>query len=128
MSSYSPLLEQLSKSKSIDRHPLMVNPQMRVTDVINWLNERQSSYALVVKEKRLVGIFTERDVVRIAAHQLSLENSRIQSVMTPDPITVSVDQDQGILALLDWLWQISTLNELKPLNSKGFDRIKIPFY
>ena len=32
------------------------------------------------------------------------------------------------LALLDWLWQISNLNELKPLSSKGSNRIKSLFY
>ncbi|MEQ8383170.1 MAG: CBS domain-containing protein [Coleofasciculus sp. A1-SPW-01] len=105
MSSFSPLLAQLSQSKSIDRHPLIVTPQMRVTEVINRLNEHQSSYVLVVQEKRLVGIFTERDFVRIAAQQLSLENLSIQSVMTPDPITVSIDQDQGIFSILYLLRQ-----------------------
>ena len=35
---------------------------------------------------------------------------------------------QAIMALLDWLWQISNLNELKPLSSKGSNRIKSLFY
>ncbi|MEQ9371836.1 MAG: CBS domain-containing protein [Coleofasciculus chthonoplastes F3-SA18-01] len=118
MSSCSPLLAQLSQSKSIDRHPLIVTPQMRVTEVINWLNERQSSYALVVQQKRLVGIFTERDFVRIAAHQLPLENSRIQSVMTPDPITVSIEQDQGIFSIL-YLLRQHHIRHLPVINKGG---------
>lgn len=105
MSSSSPLLEQLSQSRAIDCNPLIVTPQTRVTDVINWLNERQISYALVVKRKRLVGIFTERDFVRIAAQQIPLENLRIQAVMTPDPVTVSLDQDQGVFSIISLLRQ-----------------------
>ena len=114
----SSLLQQLSQSQAIDRNPLIVTPQMRVTEIINRLTERQSSYALVVQQKRLVGIFTERDFVRIAAQQLPLDNLSIQSVMTPDPVTVSVDQDQGVFFILYLLRQYH-IRHLPVINQGG---------
>ncbi|MEQ8537207.1 MAG: CBS domain-containing protein [Coleofasciculus sp. D1-CHI-01] len=114
----SSLLQQLSQSQAIDRNPLIVTPQMRVTEIIDRLTERQSSYALVVQQKRLVGIFTERDFVRIAAQQLPLDNLSIQSVMTPDPVTVSVDQDQGVFFILYLLRQYH-IRHLPVINQGG---------
>jgi len=99
------LLQELTQSKAVDRDPLIVTPKMRVVEVMDCLNERQISYALVCHKKQLVGIFTERDVVRIAAQQMSLDSLTIESVMTPDPITVEADQDQGIFSILYLLRQ-----------------------
>jgi CBS domain-containing protein len=51
---------------------------------------------LVIEEGRLVGIFTERDVVfRVVAPGLDARKTRISEVMTPDPVTIHPDKPFG---------------------------------
>ena len=50
--------------------------------------EVRSSCVLVVEEGRLLGIFTERDVVRLSAQQCSLPNLTMQAIMTEAVVTL----------------------------------------
>lgn len=118
MSSNVALLQELSKLPTVDRNPIIVTPKMRVVEVMDYLDQRQSSYALVCDKKQLVGIFTERDVVRIAAQQMSIDSLTIESVMTPDPITVDEDQDQGIFSIL-YLLRQHNIRHLPVVDQRG---------
>jgi CBS domain-containing protein len=42
---------------------------------------------------RLVGIFTERDVLRLAGESVDLRQVTVAEVMTPNPVSVSPDVD-----------------------------------
>jgi len=42
---------------------------------------------------RLVGIFTERDVLRLAGDGVDLQHTTVAEVMTANPVTVSPDVD-----------------------------------
>lgn len=56
---------------------------------------------LVVKEGRLVGIFTERDAVhRVLAAGRDPGKTRLADVMTPDPKTVAPDESFGYALLM----------------------------
>jgi CBS domain-containing protein len=56
---------------------------------------------MVVRDKRLVGIFTERDAVfRVIAEGRDPATTRISEVMTPDPVTVDPDEIFGRALLL----------------------------
>lgn len=47
----------------------------------------------VCEGARLVGIFTERDVLRLAGAGVDLEHTPVAEVMTRDPVSVSPDAD-----------------------------------
>ncbi len=49
--------------------------------------------AVVMDGAYLVGVFTERDVVRAAASGSDLTSSPVSEWMTPDPVTASPDLD-----------------------------------
>ncbi|MBL0141785.1 MAG: CBS domain-containing protein [Betaproteobacteria bacterium] len=56
---------------------------------------------MVVEDRKLVGIFTERDAVfRVIAQGLDPSTTRISEVMTPDPVTVDPDEIFGRALLL----------------------------
>ena len=57
---------------------------------------RQSSFALVMTGDQLVGIFTERDLVKLAAASIQLESAKISDVMTSDVITLQAEANQDI--------------------------------
>jgi CBS domain-containing protein len=58
--------------------------------VLRMLEEGVGSVA-VCEEGRLVGIFTERDVLALAGDGADLDGVRVDDVMTRDPITVDAD-------------------------------------
>lgn len=51
--------------------------------------------AVVMEGSVLMGIFTERDVLRAAAARVDLTSSRISEWMTGDPVTASPDMETG---------------------------------
>ena len=63
--------------------------------------ERKVGAVLVVEQKRLVGIFTERDVVfRVVAQGRDPRATRLAEVMTKDPKTVAPDESFGYAMLV----------------------------
>ena len=101
----SNLLQPLEQSQAIDRQPLIVSPDTRVGEAITCMSQCRASCALVVEQQQLVGIFTERDVVRIAASGMPLSEVAIAQVMTQNPITLCVEQEQDIYCVLSLLRQ-----------------------
>ncbi|MEM9215387.1 MAG: EAL domain-containing protein [Cyanobacteria bacterium P01_F01_bin.150] len=60
----------------------------------------RSSYALVVENKQLIGIITERDIVRLVSQNVDFASQLVADVMTPAPITlVESEADQPFRAL-----------------------------
>jgi CBS domain-containing protein len=71
---------------------LTVAPDAPVIDVIREMNERSGGCALVVQHGALVGIFTERDVLRkVAASGMDTRMTPVSEVMTARPDTLPVD-------------------------------------
>src|ERR1700682_6689720 len=58
-----------------------------------------SDAVAVMSEGRLVGIITERDLVRAIADGLDPQQARADIVMTADPATVEADEDIAVVAV-----------------------------
>ena len=70
-----------------------------VTDVLRFISEGNLGALPVVDDGRLVGIVSERDVVRRLHQQGSaLLNARVSEVMTAEVVTCSPDDGVGDLA------------------------------
>jgi CBS domain-containing protein len=55
---------------------------------------RENVGAVIVKDYgRLIGILTERDMLRAMAARVHTSDARVRQWMTPDPITASPDMD-----------------------------------
>jgi CBS domain-containing protein len=48
----------------------------------------------VTEEGKLVGIFTDRDIVSLAAQNETVAGKDVRSVMTDEPVTIGPDQDE----------------------------------
>ncbi len=68
-------------------------PDVPVADVARSMVKGRVGSALVMRGSMLVGIFTERDVLRAAASGKDLTTSRVADWMTSDPETVDADVD-----------------------------------
>ena len=79
------------KVRDVMRRPATVRPSTRIIDAVKVMNEQGTSSVIVVDDYgRPLGIFTERDLVRVVAEGVSLE-SEVGEVMTPNPVTVRID-------------------------------------
>lgn len=113
----APVLED-----AIDRQPLMVPPETSVMDAIALMSQARGSSCmlahgdrsptleaktksccscvLVMREAQLLGIFTERDIVRLAATGIDLATVTVTDVMAHPPITLPQATFQDIFAAL----------------------------
>jgi CBS domain-containing protein len=74
------------------RKVVMAPPETSALAATRLMAKRKVGAVLVVKGKRLVGIFTERDaVVRVMARGLDPKATLLKDVMTPAPQTMSPD-------------------------------------
>jgi NADH-quinone oxidoreductase subunit F/NADP-reducing hydrogenase subunit HndC len=80
------ILGNIIKSK-----PLMVvtvHKDQKISDVVKVMGEKNVSGVFVVDENdKLVGIFTERDIVHCVVKGIPLEDEVIQNIMRADPTT-----------------------------------------
>jgi CBS domain-containing protein len=67
---------------------ISVCPDDSTLDAINRMVEENVGSVVVCEGPRLAGIFTERDVLRLASERRPLDGVRIEDVMTSNPVTV----------------------------------------
>jgi PAS domain S-box-containing protein len=120
------VLTQAELQSAIIHNPLVVDPTTTVMEAIAQMSgvrticsvatttdsqlddvyiEARSSCVLIVKDSHLLGIFTERDVVRLSAQQRSLDKLQIGEVMTHPTITLQEKAFQDIFFAINLLQQ-----------------------
>lgn len=73
---------------------VMCDRNATVRHAIETMQRQRIGCILVIDQGRLVGIFTERDVLsRVAAQAVDIDRLRIEVLMTPDPECLSRDTD-----------------------------------
>lgn len=70
---------------------LAVDPSTTVAQAATMMAQHHVGSALVCEEDRLVGIFTERDIVRALSHDFDAPGHPVGSWMTRNPTTVGPD-------------------------------------
>ena len=78
---------------------LSVEPETPIAEVARDMRKADSDCVAVMSEGRLVGIITERDLVRAIADGIDPREARADVVMTADPATVDADEDVAMVAV-----------------------------
>ena len=78
---------------------LSVEPESTIAEVARHMQRNDSDSVAVMSEGRLVGIITERDLVRAIADGVDPQQARADVVMTSDPATVDADEDVAVVAV-----------------------------
>ena len=78
---------------SMSRAVLKVRPNDTLEQAAQAMIERRTGSAVVMSDTTLVGIVTERDVLRAVANGRVPWSTKIVDVMTADPISVPPDTD-----------------------------------
>jgi CBS domain-containing protein len=85
-------LANTALSEVVSQPPLMVSATTTLADTIHLMQQERRASVLVMENERLVGIFTERDILmKVAGQPLDLVNTPVTAAMTPDPFTLPAD-------------------------------------
>lgn len=81
-------------------HPvIMCEQSATVRQAIELMQQERKGCTLVVDQDRLVGVFTERDILtKVAAQQVDIDHLRVDALMTRDPECLGLD-DELVYAL-----------------------------
>ncbi len=89
------LLAQILQRRSPVVHTFALD--QTVEAAVSVMASREVGAVLVVEQDRLVGIFSERDLLRrVCAKGRSLDKTSLREVMTPDPVTASPGESRLI--------------------------------
>ena len=104
-------LNSVPLEKAIDRQPLIVSTGQKVAEVGLLMEQTGKSYALVRENQQLVGIVTEKDLVKLAIRGTPLTEVALVSVMTKNPPTIPLSQVQD-WASVSSIWQQHQITHL----------------
>jgi len=78
---------------------LSVEPQTSVAEVAKRMRQEDADSAAVMSGSRLLGIITERDLVRAIADGLNPQQAKADVIMSADPATVTGDEEVAVVAV-----------------------------
>ncbi|HET7744633.1 MAG TPA: CBS domain-containing protein [Gaiellaceae bacterium] len=72
---------------------ITVAPEDTLGEVAERMTGKNVGAVIVKDHGRMIGILTERDMLRAMAARVHTSDARVRSFMTPDPITAAPDTD-----------------------------------
>jgi CBS domain-containing protein len=91
-----PVLESVlgntTLSEVVSQPPLLAREATTLGETVRMMQQERRACVLIVEEGRLVGIFTERDVLmKVAGQSFDLDRTPISACMTREPFTLPAD-------------------------------------
>jgi CBS domain-containing protein len=101
-----PVLRELRVREVMTPNPVTLPPSASVAEAVRVMAEKDIGSVLVVDDEgRLVGIVSERDIIRrVLGAGRGLEDTRLEEIMTRDPVSVdpeaTIDEALRVMARL----------------------------
>jgi CBS domain-containing protein len=94
--------EESMSLHSYCRKPVVrISPETNITEACRLMEQNNIGCLIAEREGKLCGIITDRDIaLRVTGAKRDPDKTKIEDVMTPDPIRVSVDKDLHHLTAL----------------------------
>ncbi|WP_346291719.1 PAS domain S-box protein [Sphaerothrix gracilis] len=96
---------RLAAEQLVDHQPLLLTAAATIAEALAAMRQSHKNYVLIVEAEKLVGILTERDVVRLAAQKQIIAERCITEVMTRSLVTYPVQAQPDIFQALAILQQ-----------------------
>ena len=74
--------------------PLIVAPEATISEVLRLLRAQRTGSVLICEDRQLLGIFTERDALRLMTGQQRLDQP-ITATMSAKPVSLRADTSMG---------------------------------
>jgi CBS domain-containing protein len=96
-----PLLDRNLRSEKVGQltdlqKPLLLRPTDSVREAVRRMQENRTGCVLICQDGQLIGIFTERDLLRRVVATGKPLNVALRECMTPNPVTVRDSETIGI--------------------------------
>lgn len=78
---------------------LSVTPTLSLAEVARRMRKEDCDSLAIMADKKLIGIITERDLVRAIADGVDPDEARADMFMSADPATVTADEDVSVVAV-----------------------------
>lgn len=91
--------------EAIEYQPLTVESNVTLQDVVNLMSQAATSCVIIVKQQRVIGIFTERDVVHLTAQGTAWRETTVSDVMTKEVVTITLSQATDLGVVLNLMHQ-----------------------
>jgi CBS domain-containing protein len=76
------------------RPAIQIGPSVSVREAIDAMIQQSVGCLLIVDKERLVGVFSERDVLRkVAGTKINADKTPVSELMTPNPATLKLDNE-----------------------------------
>ena len=100
------------------RKPVVrISPETNITEACRLMEQNNIGCLIAEREGKLCGIITDRDIaLRVTGAKRDPDKTKVEDVMTPDPIRVSVDKDLHHLTALMHAYHVRRVPIVK-----GFD-------
>jgi len=100
------------------RKPVVrISPETNITEACRLMEQNNIGCLIAEREGKLCGIITDRDIaLRVTGGKRDPDKTKVEDVMTPDPIRVSVDKDLHHLTALMHAYHVRRVPIVK-----GFD-------
>jgi CBS domain-containing protein len=87
----------------IKRDVLAVAPEDTLGEAAEKMHAERIGWAIVSDYGRMIGILTERDILRAVAGRTHSSEARVREWMTPDPVTAAPDTapEEALKTMLD---------------------------
>ena len=79
--------------KEVMSEAVVVNEGEKVTEVVEKMSEKEAGVAVVVRDEKPVGIFTERDIITNVWGKLKAEETPVEAVMTRSFVALEPEMD-----------------------------------
>jgi signal transduction histidine kinase/CBS domain-containing protein/ActR/RegA family two-component response regulator len=122
MQLFIPLPVSPEQIAAIVQDPLVLTPDTTVLDAITQMNGIRASYSsterdrstelssqarsscvLIVEDQQLIGMLTERDIMRLIADRQDLADLPVRDVMTANPVTLKLSAFTDLAVAIDLL-------------------------
>jgi PAS domain S-box-containing protein len=93
------------KTRLLSQKPLTVSPDTPISIVLQHMEQARQSCVVVVDGQKPVGIFTERDLVKLLAQQRSLTEVSVAEFMTRQVVMLERDQAKDVTSVFQKMQQ-----------------------
>ena len=102
---------------AVSRNPLIVAPELNVIEAIALMDKTGSSYVIVCRKdaSQVMGILTERDIIRLNSQRLPLDQLVVQAVMSHPVMMLQVSELTDVNAVI-MLFQEHSVRHLPVLD------------
>ena len=97
--------DRLNLEQIIEPHPVTVTSETLLSETIAAMNSDRASYALIMEQEQIVGIFTAQDLLGLVRSKIDFSTTKIGSVMTQPVKTMRRSQCQNIFSVWSFLQQ-----------------------